>query len=432
MKKRVLSIFAFAMLFGSFGIMSCSSDDSTVNNDTDTNTDTEPNTEWKYVIGASVSKTKLLFTTQDLKQGKLSAKGNGVQSIGTKVFNFGLNRLYVFEYRKGDPSGMQSWLLNANGELEEKLTVDLPNREEFIADFGKYMVATTGGVTTKDGKRAQAFNFVNGDEGFVEFTSLVPVENIVEQGEYANFAGLEPIGDNRFVMAVEPFKIVQNKDEDNTSTFRNRVWLVVFKLDEATKQVSVEKIVKDDRMSFAVGRRRSGRLNAIGKDSQGDIYAFSPSAMINRSGETFSQKPSSVLKLNKNTLTFDKDYYYNLEELSGGHKVLRVYSLNNDYFVLDMRANTNEAWNMAPANKLALFNARTGEFTWIKGLPAVQDIASAGEPFVEGNDIFIPVTAESKSFVYTLDLPTATVKKGLEITDLADGSIGTIGKISSK
>lgn len=434
MKKRVFSTFAFAMIFGALSVTSCSTDNNSAPAPEEGGTDGGNKIEWKYVIGASASKTKLLLTTNDLKSGEISAKGNGLSALGTTVYTYGGNRAYVFEYRKGDPSGMQSWLLRPDGKLNKHTTVDLPTREEFIANFGKYMIATTGGVKLTTGQKAQAFNFIDGNSGRIKHTSYVNVENIAEKGEYANFAGLETIGNDRFVMAIEPFKITSNADEDNTSAYRDRVWLAVFKFNESATEdndkVVLEKVVKDDRMSFAVGRRRSGRLSTIGKGVNGDVYVFSPSAMIGKDKGSFSSKPSSVLRFNHKTLEFDKNYYYDIEALSEGHKLLRTYTIGNDYFLLDMRAKVGAAWNMAPANKLAVFNAATGEFKWIDGLPEASDIASAGAPFVDGKEVFLPITAESKSFVYSLDATTAKATKGLEVKDLADGSIGTIGKIN--
>lgn len=306
---------AFALLMGTFAMTSCSSDNSTPSNPDQGGENNK--VEWKYIIGASASKTNLLLTTNDLKTGVISAKGNGVAALGTTVYTYGDNRAYVFEYRKGDPSGMQSWLLTPNGKLNKQTTVDLPTREEFITNFGKYMIATTGGVQLTTGEKAQAFNFIDGNTGGIAFTSYINVENIAEKGEYANFAGLETIGNNRFVMAIEPFK--NTTAEDNASAYRDRVWLAVFKFNEdekdINKKVQLEKVVKDDRMSFAVGRRRSGRLSTIGKGANGDIYAFSPSAMVSETGGNYSSKPASVLKFDKTSLKFDANYYYDIEKL---------------------------------------------------------------------------------------------------------------------
>ncbi|MDM1395917.1 DUF4374 domain-containing protein [Myroides odoratimimus] len=436
MKKRVFSTFAFAMIFGALSVTSCSTDDNSTPTPEEGGTDGGNKVEWKYVIGASASKTNLLLTTNDLKSGEISAKGNGLTALGTTVYTYGGNRAYVFEYRKGDPSGMQSWLLTPDGKLNKHTTVDLPTREEFITNFGKYMIATTGGVQLTTGQKAQAFNFVDGNTGGINFTSYINVENIAEKGEYANFAGLENIGNNRFVMAIEPFKINKDEKEDNTSAYRSRVWLAVFKFNESetdvNKRVQLEKVVKDDRMSFAVARYRSSRISTIASGNDGFVYVFSPNAMLGKDKPSFSPIPSSVLRFNTKTLEFDKNYQYDIESLSGGHKVHKVYALTNNKFLLNMNADIAIAWNSlsTPYNKLAIFDGTTGEFKWIEGLPDAENIKEAQAPFIDGSDVYLPVTAESKSFVYTLDLATAKVTKGLEIKDLADGSIGTIGKIN--
>lgn len=245
---------------------------------------------------------------------------------------------------------------------------------------------------------------------------------------------MEDIGNDRFVMAIEPFKITANSDQDNTSAFRDRAWLAIFKLDMSQapeNRVVLEDVVKDDRMSFAVARYRSSRVSTIGKGASGDIYVFSPSAMISQEKGAFSTKPSAVLKFDKNTLKFDSSYYFDLEAKSGGHKVYKVYAVGKDQFILNMFANTDQSWNMAPANKLALFNAKTGQFQWINGLEDPALIAEIGTPYVEGDEVFVPITAAAKSYVYLLNRTTATFTKGLEIKDLGDGTVGNVVKIAS-
>lgn len=441
MKKRVLSTVVLAFLVSAFTLTSCSSDDNSKPGGGDDDEviddgDREPEDliGTKYILGASASKTNLLLEVDNLKEGSISVRGNGKTALGKNIYMFKDLRAYVFEYRKGDPSGMQSWMLNKDLRIQENTLVDLPNREEFIQPFGRFMISTTGGIELENGKKGQAFNFINGVTGAIEFTSFVNVENIAEQGEYANFAGLEDIGNDRFVMAIEPFKITANSDQDNTSNFRDRAWLAIFKLDMSQapeNRVVLEDVVKDDRMSFAVARYRSSRVSTIGKGASGDIYVFSPSAMISQEKGVFSTKPSAVLKFDKNTLKFDSSYYFDLEAKSGGHKVYKVYAVGKDQFILNMFANTDQSWNMAPANKLALFNAKTGQFQWIDGLEDPALIAEIGTPYVEGDEVFVPITAAAKSYVYLLNRTTATFTKGLEIKDLGDGTVGNVVKIAS-
>lgn len=441
MKKRVLSTVVLAFLVSAFTLTSCSSDDNSKPGGGDDDEviddgDREPEDliGTKYILGASASKTNLLLEVDNLKEGSISVRGNGKTALGKNIYMFKDLRAYVFEYRKGDPSGMQSWMLNKDLRIQENTLVDLPNREEFIQPFGRFMISTTGGIELENGKKGQAFNFINGVTGAIEFTSFVNVENIAEQGEYANFAGLEDIGNDRFVMAIEPFKITANSDQDNTSAFRDRAWLAIFKLDMSQapeNRVVLEGVVKDDRMSFAVARYRSSRVSTIGKGANGDIYVFSPSAMISQEKGAFSTKPSAVLKFDKNTLKFDSSYYFDLEAKSGGHKVYKVYAVGKDQFILNMFANTDQSWNMAPANKLALFNAKTGQFQWINGLEDPALIAEIGTPYVEGDEVFVPITAAAKSYVYLLNRTTATFTKGLEIKDLGDGTVGNVVKIAS-
>src|SRR5690606_27485223 len=119
MKKRVLSTFVLAFLVSAFSMTSCSSDDSSSNKrdeeeiiDDDEEVDPQDLLGTKYILGVSASKTNLLLEVDDLKQGAISVKGNGKVALGKNIYMYKDLRAYVFEYRKGDPSGMQSWMLN--------------------------------------------------------------------------------------------------------------------------------------------------------------------------------------------------------------------------------------------------------------------------------------------------------------------------------
>lgn len=390
-------------------------------------------TRGNYVIGVSTDKKSYLLATDNLNSGKISVKGNGKEADESTIYPYGNGKKgFMFLYRKGDPATMQTCNFLSNGELKVNAPKLLETREEFIGYYKNYIVVMTS-VQLENKKYGEAFNFIDGDTENIE-TVYMSTENIVHEGEYANMGGLVTVGDN-IITALEPYQLPVNGSTNSAPTaYPNEVNIAV--LYKEGNSIKKRKVITDDRASYAVGRRRSGRLNCIGVAGDGNIYVFSPSNQRNAGTsndpkpENVTKHPSSVLRINKSSLEFDKGYYVNLETKSGGLKLQNAFPLFGDYFLLNMFA-TNKSWNMQLANKFALFNVKTGEFRFINGLPSPENIGGySPKPYVDvenNNSVYLPLTAKDGSFVYVINVNTAEAVKGVEVED--DITIGGVTKL---
>lgn len=392
-------------------------------------------TRGNYVVGVRTdgsSSQSYLLTTDNLKSGEISLRGNGKEANESTIYQYNNGEKgFMFLYRQGDPATFQSCKFLSGGELNLSSSKTMPTREEFIGLYKNYVLAMTS-VKLQDGKYGEAFNFIDGNSEAIE-TAYMSTENIVHEGEYANMGGLISIGDN-IITALEPYQIPASGSSSQPTAFPDEMAIAILSRDGNNK-MKVNKIIKDSRASYAVGRKRSGRLSCIGTAGDGNIYAFGPANQRNAGTrdapvpENISKHPSSVLKINKTTLEFDKSYYYNIEDKSGGLKLQNAFPLYGNYFLLNMFS-TEKAWNMQAANKFAIFNVQNGEFRWIEGLPASESIKGhLPRPYIEKETVYLPLSASAESFVYIINAETAKAVKGVQILE-TDITIVSVTKLN--
>lgn len=421
MKKNFLFQAIFAL--GLTAIITACSDDPTPS--------PEKITKGNYVIGVSTDSKSYLLATDNLESGKISVIGNGVEASESTIYPYDNGKKgFLFLYRKGDPATMQTTRFLNSGKLQVSSSKIMDTREEFIGYYKNYVVAMTS-IQLADGKYGEAFNFIDGETEVIE-TLYMSTEDLVHKGEYANMGGLITVGDN-IITALEPYQLPKEGSTSSLPTgFPDEVSIAI--LNKDGNSIKTSKVITDDRASSAVGRRRSGRLSCIGTGGDGNIYVFSPANKRNvgtsaaPNPENSTKHPSSVLRINKSTLEFDNNYYYNIESKSGGLKLQNAFPLYGNYFLLNMFA-TEKSWNMQLANKFAIFNVQSGDLLWIEGLPAPENIGGySPKPYVEGENVYLPLTASGETFVYVINAKTGKAVKGVEIE--GDVTIGGVTKLA--
>lgn len=122
---------------------------------------------------------------------------------------------------------------------------------------------------------------------------------------------------------------------------------------------------------------------------------------------------------------FDAGYYYNLEEKANGHSFMRSWYISGSYFLLLMYdRDITDADKVA--NQLAIFNASTGDLTYVNGIPS--DVSGFGNtPYMENGNAFVAVTASSGyPAIYKIDPANATATKGLVVNATQLNGVGKL------
>lgn len=369
----------------------------------------------KYVIAAtpvaSEGVADYLLTTESISDGSISIEGNGVEQDGTyRYYITNNNKFFSLLYGQGNPGAVTTYQINELGKLEK------------ISDFQSETVHTFTNVgedvlmtrvsRSSESPVASWYRLDTKNSQFVD-EGEINTANIAPEGEQAFFSWMTQVGDKLFA----PFFSIKACCNDGFGTdYPDQAWIAVYSYPE----MELEKVIKDDRTSF-IGRYFT---NGLSVDETGDAYAFS-SSIATSNGNMASIKPSAVTRINSGETEFDKDYFFNLEEASGGFYATNHISAGNGNFVVMLR---KEKAPYSTGNKLAVINVYNKTFEWVEGIPAAENILSVtSNNYVDSDGIVhIGVTTTESSYVYNINVENATATQGLEVIG---GNITAISKL---
>lgn len=466
MKKNYLLTGFLAMAMAGVTFTSCT--------DTDDLTSGSGTTSGgNYVIAATATVSgntvPVLLKAESLESGEITAAGNGLVNEGATYWVFYENKyLYALNYNQGSAGTTQSFILNANNELEKRTQEYHVNRFTTYGYYDKYIMTTSTGdgpaeLNDANGYTPQSFLISYLDvenqtytKNSVTATTPFLSENFLGNGEYVTLAGIEQVGTKIYAAAV-PMGLSQygcmqknadgsykwvlpgnedliktesggsgsgayEKDELQWTQYPDECWMAVF----SDRTLTSAKLIKTDRISYAAGRNRSQyyQMNWLAED--GHVYVFSPGyAKTMNDARQQTALPAGVVRIDTDTETFDADYYYNLEEKAGGASFLRTWYISGNYFLLLMYDKEITASDKV-ANRLAIFHTATGSLTYVQGLPA--DVSGFGNtPYVENGNAYIAVTtASGYPAIYKIDPAVATATKGLIVNATQLNGIGKL------
>ncbi|MHA4739827.1 DUF4374 domain-containing protein [Dyadobacter sp. MSC1_007] len=399
MKKSYLKWF-FAMGMGLF-LGACSSDDDTAT------PAPEPGTggQGRYVVAStpvgSQGVADYLLTTSDLTQGTISTVGQGIEQDGSyRYYLTHKGKFFSLLYGQGNPGAVTTYALDEKGGLVKT--------SDFQSETVQVFTPAGDDILTikvpRSGNESASWFRINADQSQIVSEGQVNIVKLAGNGERAHFTWATQVGDKIFA----PYMSIKGVAPDAFGTANpDSSWIAVFSYPSMT----LEKVIKDNRTSF-IG---SYFNNGLAVDENGDVYGFSPASATN-SGVTTSTKPSAFVRIKKGTTEFDKSYFFNVQEKSGGYKIANQTYLGGGKFLLYMFGTVNTATG---AKKLAIVDAYNQTFTWVTGVPDA--IASSSASYNNNTisddkkSIFVGVNTDAGSWVYTVDIATAVAKQGLKV-----------------
>ncbi|WP_020533178.1 DUF4374 domain-containing protein [Flexithrix dorotheae] len=404
MKKiHLLIILSGALLFGS-----CSDDEG------DNPTPEEPVEESvsKYIITArpiaSEGVADYILTVDDLKTGSISTEGNGIEQDGTyRYYVTGNNKFFSMLYGQGNPGAVTTYQLNGEGELE--LLSDF--QSETVRAFApvKEDILTIKITPSADNPYAYWYSINTNSltivkEGQINVQELADKEN----GELAFFSWITPKDDKVYL----PYFTIKGTSEGGWGTdYPNEANIAVYSYPE----MEYLETLTDDRTSFI------GRYFTVGLsfDEKGDGYAFSSAVPQNSNWEVIPTLPSAITRISNSTGDFD-DFYFDLEEASGGYVIdSHIYAGNGKFVgVMQKKSELSTAWG--GGTEYAIIDVYNKTFKWISGLPdptTITNITGSYNNFVseDGSTVYAGITTETGSNVYSIDIATAAATKGLSV-----------------
>lgn len=367
--------------------------------------DDELTGKFKYIITATPVGTQgvadYLLTADDLESGSITTQGNGIEQDGTyRNYLVNKNRLFSLLYGQGNPGAVTTYRLDTEGKLVKVSNFQAETVQVFATvkdDIFTVKVPRSGDENAQM-YRVDARKYQLVDEKSIDIVKLAG------NGERAHFTGATQVDDKVYM----PYLSIKGCCNDVFGTANpDSSYVAVLSYPE----LKLEKVIKDNR----TGTIGAYYLNGLVQTELGDVYAFSPASGKNNSVLT-STKPSAIVKINRFTQEFDKSYFFNVEELSGGHHIAAWTYIGKNKFILTMYPDPKSV--NGTDRKFAIVDVTDLSFRWITGTP--KDITKVTTIFnyapMDGVRGYIGLTTASEgSYVYVFDANLATATKGLKV-----------------
>ncbi|AUC84604.1 hypothetical protein CW731_04490 [Polaribacter sp. ALD11] len=383
--------------------------------------------ESKYIITATPTASEgvadYILTTDYLSQGKISTIGNGIEQDGTyRYYVTNNNKFFSLLYGQGNPGAVTTYQLNGESALQKLSDFQSETVQAFESIDKDILLMKT--ARSIDNPIAYWYRF---DTDLLEFVAEgeINVQELANKknGEIAFPTWITQVGNKVFL----PYMTIKGASDNRYGTnYPDEANIAVFSYPE----MKYEKTITDNRISF-IGRYFT---NGLSVDEKGDAYAFSSSiAKTQNSSGSYdfsSTKPSAITRIKSGTSEFDS-FYFDIEAASGGKYVTSQMYLGNGKF-LAILLNVSERGSYGNGKELAIIDVHTKSYIAVTGLPSNENISSiAGRNnYVSknGTTAYVGVNTTEGSFVYNIDVASATATQGLEVEG---GEITAISKLET-
>lgn len=186
-------------------------------------------------------------------------------------------------------------------------------------------------------------------------------------GSNPQISGIVDLGNNQVAMAVD------YADRDS--------FAVAF----ADYDLKVSKVIFSTKAGHSKAGRKAARYSQLVKDAEGNLYAFGGTA-------THDEKCVAV-KINKGTQEFDESYVLDVNKLTGGYRVRKVFFISGDKFLVELFAEKGKSENMGETGKFLVANMGAKTLTEVTGLPEKIAGAYIGWGDSYNGKFYLPVSA---------------------------------------
>jgi hypothetical protein len=371
----------------------------------------------KFVITATPVGTQgvadYLLLADDLENGSITTQGNGIEQDGSyRYYVTHKNRFFSLLYGQGNPGAVTTYRLDSLGKLVKVSDFKTETVQIFapVQDDVLLMKVPRSGNEFSQMYRVDARQYrVVGEE-------QVNIVQLAGNGERAHFTWATQVGNKVFA----PYMSIKGCCGDAFGTsYPDSTWVAVLSYPE----LKVEKVIRDNRTSYLGAYFNNGLVET----ENGEVYGFSPAAATNNTVVT-TKNPSAIVRIDRTTTTFDQNYFFNVQEVSGGHHIASWNYLGENKFILTMYAEPNSV--SGSKRKFAVVDVLNKTFRWVSGTP--DDITSVttinNYAPLDGIRGYIGITtASGGSYIYVFDANLGTAKKGLQVEG---GTITAIHKLN--
>lgn len=376
----------------------------------------EPQGRTKYIITATpVGTTGIadyLLTADDVNGGTISTSGNGKEQDGSyRYYMTHKGRFFSLLYGQGNPGDVTTYRLTQEG----KLVMTRFFQAETVQVLAKMQDELLLMKIPRSGNESASFYRIDALKSRVNGEKQVNIVQLAANEERAHFTWAQQVGDKVFA----PYMSIKGCCGDAFGTaYPDSSWIAVFSYPD----LNLEKVIRDNRTSF-IGNYFN---NGLAVTETGDVYGYSGAAATNSSKHT-SKKPSAIVRILKGTMEFDQSYFFNVQEKSGGHRIVDQMYLANNKMLLTMY---DKPGAYDGGLKLAMVDVVNQTFEWVKGAP--EEINSISAPYNnntlsdDSKTAFIGLNTPNGNRIYKIDVSSGTLTPGMKVEG---GTITAITKM---
>ncbi len=435
MKNLKWSVNIIAIMIALVTTFSCSSDDN--GNGLDPNPNPVANA--KYAVGfqtlpvgqsGPVDYMLELSSLESLTNGELTVEGQGIPQTGWRFFHQAGNTIFTAGYV--EDRTCISYQFDENGDLK-KVTdfVYQTTLNNYLAVDNNTLLAVELAFGVDDPAATaipdRNFYLINAETGLVEDIKSHAVDSSIGDGTAQNPPYIPWVTG----MVVRDAKLFLSyhkyfPDGNGNAIAVDKAYVAILKYPE----FELEKLIEDDRTS-SIGT--NGPSTGIEQAENGDIYSYSSSSVA--SGVLDATKPSGVLRIKNGETDFDSSYFFDVENAPNGGKIYWMDYIGNGKalarIVLDDSLPQWAAFReQGEQLKLVVLDLISQTVTNVQGVPPHANRYSS-PTFVEDGKAYISArtgellndsstnVADGETYVYIVDVETATAVKGAKVNGFA-------------
>lgn len=325
MKIPKLIFIVISTLVFSVFIFSACSKDSVAPDEEEPQEEEEGPREGVFVLAAKkgLAGADILLTSNTLDEGEISTSGTGVEQSGSDRTYFVKNdMIFSFMFGGSAAGAVTAYKVNASKQLEK------------VTDFQTETLHTYGGVgddilMIKNSWQAaeEYMQWYRFDTKKLEIVALGEINTKElagkQKNEMAFFTDIKQVGDKVFA----PFWSIQSGQNFRTSN-PDSTFIAVFSYPD----MKLEKVIKDARTGSIGAYFRSG----MEVDENGDVYVIGTKLGPDSDGQYSTKTPVAFTKIKNGTTEYDKSYFFNITEASGGKYIFQKLYLGEGNFLLVM------------------------------------------------------------------------------------------------
>lgn len=366
----------------------------------------------KYIVAvtpiASTGVADYLVTSSSLDDGKVSIIGNGIEQDGTyRYYLTTNNRFFSFLYGQGNPGAVTAYNLT-DGKLKKLTNFQSETVAAFAPVNDDVLMAK---MTRNPASPTHTWYRVNTNSLSMVGEGTIKALELTNNGEIGYFTWLTKAGNKVFA------PIMSIQDNNFTTTQPNKAWVAVYSYPE----MKLEKVFTDERTSY-IGQYF---INGLGTVENGDIYAFSAAnaksklASDPKKFEITTTNPSAILKIASGATEFDKNYFFNISQVSGGYNIVNWTYVGGNNFIVSSKKKQSDG-SYSDETTIAAVNVVDKTFKVVSGMPEPEEVKSFtvrnNYSTKDGKTGYIGVNLKSgESYVYRIDAAAAIATRGLKV-----------------